>query len=219
MNTTARRRPIRLGLAAVALVASAGLAACGDDDAADTTTTTAAGQTTTEQPGGDAAQAGPTITDPWVRPAADLTASNRTAVYFRMTGGTEDDALLAASVPAEVAGAAEVHETVPAEDGEGGGSEGGHMGGTSSTMPAEGGMDGGSMGDDPSTTMGGGMMTMREVERIELPAGETVVLEPGGYHVMLLDLAAPLELGDTVEVTLTFEVAGDVVVTAEVREP
>ena len=154
-----------------------------------------------------------------MRPATDLTATNRTAVYFQLTGGSEDDALLAASVPTEVAATAEVHETVAADDGamddgamgEGGMGEGGM---DSTTTTTGGGMDG-----SPSTTMGGGMMTMREVDRIEVPAGETVVFEPGGYHVMLLDLAEPLEVGDTVEVTLTFERAGDVVVTAEVREP
>jgi copper(I)-binding protein len=69
-----------------------------------------------------------------------------------------------------------------------------------------------------TTAMGGGMMTMRPVERIDVPAGETVALEPGGYHVMLLDLAAPLEVGATVEVTLTFESAGTQVVTADVRD-
>ncbi len=210
MTSSSHRRPVRLALAAVALVASAGLVACGDDDAADTTTTTAAEDGTTTE----AAQEGPTITDAWVRPATDLTATNRTAVYFQLTGGSEDDALLAASVPTEVAATAEVHETVAADDGamdDGAMDEGGM---DSTTTTTGGGMDG-----SPSTTMGGGMMTMREVDRIEVPAGETVVFEPGGYHVMLLDLAEPLEVGDTVEVTLTFERAGDVVVTAEVREP
>jgi copper(I)-binding protein len=61
-------------------------------------------------------------------------------------------------------------------------------------------------------------MVMQAVEAIELPAGETVSLEPGGYHVMLLDLVEPLEAGDTVEVTLVFEEAGEVVVEAEVRD-
>ena len=60
-------------------------------------------------------------------------------------------------------------------------------------------------GDD----MGMGGMTMREVARIPLPAGEAVTLEPGGYHVMLLELAAPLTAGQTFPVTLTFEEARD----------
>lgn len=62
------------------------------------------------------------------------------------------------------------------------------------------------------------MMSMRPVEKIPVPAGETVNLQPGGYHIMLMDLAAPLEVGSTIEVTLTFENAGDVKVEAEVRD-
>ena len=73
-------------------------------------------------------------------------------------------------------------------------------------------------GDDMSGDEGGGMMQMQEVESIEIPAGETVVLEPGGFHIMLLDLKRELTPGETVEVTLTFETAGEQTVTAEVRE-
>ncbi|MCU0274542.1 MAG: copper chaperone PCu(A)C, partial [Acidimicrobiales bacterium] len=61
-------------------------------------------------------------------------------------------------------------------------------------------------------------MTMRPVDGIDLPAGEAVALEPGGLHVMLLDLPAPLEIGQTYELTLTFEQAGEQTVTVEVRE-
>ena len=52
--------------------------------------------------------------------------------------------------------------------------------------------------------MDGGMMRMHAVDRIPLPAGKPVALGPGGYHVMLMDLAHPLKEGDTVAVTLTF---------------
>ena len=64
----------------------------------------------------------------------------------------------------------------------------------------------------------GGAMTMREVGEIPLPAGTTVSLEPGGYHIMLLDIATPLEIGQRFDVTLAFENAGDKVVEVEVRE-
>ncbi|MGA0862526.1 MAG: copper chaperone PCu(A)C [Ilumatobacteraceae bacterium] len=60
--------------------------------------------------------------------------------------------------------------------------------------------------------MSGGSMTMQQVEKIVLPAGETVSLKPGGYHVMLLGLAKPLAVGDTVPVTLTFATAGEITV-------
>lgn len=53
--------------------------------------------------------------------------------------------------------------------------------------------------------MDGDVMKMRAVPSLELPAGKTVELKPGGYHVMLLDLKAPLEKGSTVPVTLVFQ--------------
>lgn len=53
--------------------------------------------------------------------------------------------------------------------------------------------------------MEGDVMKMRAVPALDLPAGKTVELKPGGYHVMLLDLKAPLEKGSTVPVTLVFQ--------------
>jgi len=53
-----------------------------------------------------------------------------------------------------------------------------------------------------STTFDGGVMKMRAVERIELPANETVVLKPGGYHLMLVDIKRELKPGDRVPLTL-----------------
>jgi copper(I)-binding protein len=40
-----------------------------------------------------------------------------------------------------------------------------------------------------------------------------VTLKPGGFHIMFMDLAGPMVAGETVDVTLTFEKAGDVMVT------
>jgi len=55
-------------------------------------------------------------------------------------------------------------------------------------------------------TMDGDVMRMREVEGgIELPAGETVELAPGGLHIMFMGLESPFVEGETVPVTLTFE--------------
>ncbi len=57
-----------------------------------------------------------------------------------------------------------------------------------------------------------GVMQMMHVqEGFDLPAGETVSLERGGKHVMLMGLTSPLEQGATVSVTLTFEKAGEMV--------
>jgi periplasmic copper chaperone A len=55
------------------------------------------------------------------------------------------------------------------------------------------------------STMEGGVMRMRPVESIELPAGQTVELRPGGYHVMLMQVPKPLKEGETVPITLVFE--------------
>ena len=69
------------------------------------------------------------------------------------------------------------------------------------------------------TTEGADGMGMQEVERIEVPAGGTVKLESGGYHIMfMMPDMDQLTVGEEVEITLTFENAGEVVVTAEVRE-
>jgi len=56
-----------------------------------------------------------------------------------------------------------------------------------------------------STSMDGGVMKMRPVARIELPAGKAVKLAPGGLHIMLVDLKLPLKPGDKVPLTLTVQ--------------
>ena len=56
--------------------------------------------------------------------------------------------------------------------------------------------------------MEGGVMKMHAVDKLALPAGKTVDLRQGGYHVMLVDLVAPLKEGDTVPLKLTFEDKG-----------
>lgn len=113
------------------------------------------------------------------------------AAYMMITA-TDDDMLTSASVDASVAAKVEIHETVPAD---------------------------GATGMTGATGMSGmGAMTMRPVDGIELPAGESVELKPGGYHFMLLDLAEPLKAGDTIEVTLTFEKADPMTIKVPVRD-
>ena len=51
---------------------------------------------------------------------------------------------------------------------------------------------------------------MRPVENIPVPANGQTALEPGGYHIMLIDLRQPLKEGANVPLTLTFEKAGTV---------
>lgn len=62
-----------------------------------------------------------------------------------------------------------------------------------------------------------GMMRMRQIEKIEVPAGETVTLKPGGLHVMLIGLKQPLDAGDVVDLTLVFEDGSRSSVQAPVR--
>ena len=54
---------------------------------------------------------------------------------------------------------------------------------------------------------------------LDLPAGQTVELKPGSYHVMLMDLKAPLAADSTVPVTLTFQDAKGNKTTQELKLP
>jgi copper(I)-binding protein len=67
-----------------------------------------------------------------------------------------------------------------------------------------------------TTTDANGMTGMEPVT-LPIPAGQTVTLEPGGYHVMLMDLTEDLAPGGHVELTLTFEHVGPLNVQAEIR--
>jgi copper(I)-binding protein len=75
------------------------------------------------------------------------------------------------------------------------------------------------MAEIHQTTMDGGVMRMRPVEAIELPAGKTVELKPGGYHVMLMHVRQPLKEGATVPVTLVVEGKDGKRQTIEVQAP
>ena len=58
-------------------------------------------------------------------------------------------------------------------------------------------------------SMDGGVMKMRQLTNgLDIPPGKTVELRPGGYHIMLMDLAHPLARGDSYKITLVFERAG-----------
>src|SRR5690606_13872550 len=164
-------RPRRVARAALAVLAATALvAACGDDD-----------DTTTDDAADDAAPvAAVEVTGAWARTSPAVADAG--AVYFEIANtGDADDALVGVSVDPAVAGKAELHETAAAEgddgmDGDNGmGDAAGDNGmGDDNGMDDAAGDDG--MGDDDG--MGGGMMEMRPVDRIEVPAGDTVVLEP-----------------------------------------
>jgi copper(I)-binding protein len=56
--------------------------------------------------------------------------------------------------------------------------------------------------------MDGDVMRMREVEAIDLPKGKTVSLEPGGFHIMLMNLPKPIAAGEVIPLVLTVESGG-----------
>ncbi|MFC0409011.1 copper chaperone PCu(A)C [Roseomonas elaeocarpi] len=67
------------------------------------------------------------------------------------------------------------------------------------------------------STSENGVMRMRPLAAVELPPGGAATLSPGGMHLMLLRLRAPLRLGDRVPITLHFARAGAVPVELVVR--
>lgn len=185
--------------ASVLAVGALALTACGDDDESDsgsqTTETTV--DTTVAATAGDEIS----FSGEWARNSP--AAATMGAAYLTITSPI-DDALDGAKVDASIAATAEIHEMVMDHD---------SMGsmGTDTTMHM------GSMGGSTTMPMGGEMV-MQEVDRIELPTGQAVELKPGGYHIMLIDLVAPLELGGTVQITLVFEVAGEITIEFPVLE-
>ena len=208
--------------------------ACSDDG--DDTATT---DTVESATGGEATVGDVTIADAWAR--ATTPGTTTSAVYMLLTS-TDGDALTGVSVPSSVAGEAQIHQTSMSGDDM---DDMDDMDMTDDTMgddmdemsddsmadtsgfagAADDDMDDMDMTDD---TMGDdadgtddmdGEMQMAPVDQIDLPAGETVALEPGGYHIMLVDVVEPLEDGDEIDVTLTFEQAGETTITVTVGTP
>jgi copper(I)-binding protein len=68
-------------------------------------------------------------------------------------------------------------------------------------------------------SMEGMVMKMRPLADLDIPAGQPVTLKPGGQHVMLLGLDAPLREGQSFPLTLTFEKAGTRMVTVAIEKP
>ena len=191
----ARSLTLVLALAATAVV----LPACGDDTASDEATTTTTTTTVV---------AAPSINGAWAR-NSPMKASNG-AAYMEITGGTSDDGITAASVDASIAAKVEVHETVEVDAAPSDGA----MSSTTAMMGST-----AATGDGATTpTTLSPTLEMRPVDSIAVPAGKTVVLKPGGYHIMLLDLVKPLVIGDSFELTVTFATAGEQKVQVDVKD-
>ena len=63
-----------------------------------------------------------------------------------------------------------------------------------------------------------GVMRMRKIPAIDVPAGETVTLKPGGLHVMFIGLKAPLTQGESFPLALNFEKAGTITVQVPIKK-
>lgn len=68
-------------------------------------------------------------------------------------------------------------------------------------------------------SMQGDRMMMSAVEGIDLPAGKTVALASGGYHIMMMDLKRQMKAGETVPMTLVIQGKGKKQETVEVQVP
>lgn len=188
--TRAPKSMFRLGVAALA-VGALTLAACSDDK--DDSSGTAAPVTTAGGTDTSAAAEAPTLEGMWARTSP--AAATMGAAYLSITSPV-DDALVGVKVDASIAAMAQIHEMVMAE------MTGTTMMGSETTM---------GMGSQ-TTVAGMGEMVMQQVDKIDLPAGQMVELKPGSYHIMLMELATPLEVGTTIQLTLVFEKAGEIVV-------
>lgn len=62
------------------------------------------------------------------------------------------------------------------------------------------------------------VMHMDHVDQIDLPAGETVELKRGGFHIMLMEVKRELQPNDTLSLTLEFEHLGEVTISVPVKE-
>ena len=129
-------------------------------------------------------------TGAWAR--SSTPGATNGVVYLTVSSPTAD-AVVAAAVPADVAGSAELHETM-------------------------GGGGGAAMPNMPDMTTGSGEMTMTPVDAIEVPAGGSVAFEPGGKHIMLTSLAHPLKAGDHFTLTLTMKSGATLPVDVQVAD-
>lgn len=75
-----------------------------------------------------------------------------------------------------------------------------------------------SMAEVHEMKMDGDVMKMRALPDLEIPAGATVDLKPGGNHIMLMGLKEALKVGSTIDLELTFEKSGTIKVQVPVVE-
>jgi copper(I)-binding protein len=188
---TSQHTPTRIRRTSVVLAVgliALGATACGDDSSDSSST---AAETIAI---GSAAPATDVVVEgQWARTSPADAANG--AAYFTITSA-DADKLIGVMADPSVAGMAQMHETVMKDA-------------SSDTTAA--------MGSE-TTVAGMGEMTMQPVDVIDLPAGTAVELKPGGYHIMMMDLAAPLTVGETIQLTLTLEKAGEITIDVPVLD-
>lgn len=141
---------------------------------------------------GSASSTGVKVTNAWARVTPETA---KTGAAYMTISSPDGDTLTGVSVPSSIAGMAQLHETT------------GSMESMDDTQS-----------DDSMSSSDSSMKGMKEVSEIKVPAGGSVTLKPGGYHVMLMELAKPITAGESVPLTLTFEKAGTVKVDAVAKD-
>jgi copper(I)-binding protein len=152
---------------------------------------------------GSGGSSGIKVSGPWARTSPMVAGAGAAYMVIENTASAADFLLGGSS---DIAKAVEVHETVAMPEGSVAPAASAGMG-MASPKASDGGMG-----------TGGSMMGMQKMDRLEIPAGGSVELKPGSYHLMLIGLTRELKAGEKIDITLKFEKAGDVKVTAEVRE-
>lgn len=183
--------------AALGLMLGAGLAApgCGTTEAEPTT--------------------GVEVSGAWARTTAS--GATTTGVVYMTITGHQTDRLESLTVDPSIASTAELHQMLAADgtvmagsdSGGGGGGHHDHGGGGGDDTGADSGADAGSEQAMIMKPVSGGLA---------IPSGRDIVLGPGGYHIMLQELAHPLAAGDSFSLVLHFQRAGDQTVDVEVRD-
>jgi hypothetical protein len=179
--------------------------------------------------GADSGGAAITVNDPWVRPAV-MTGMSDTDDTGEMSGDMDGE--MSGDMDGEMSGDMDGEMSGDMDGEMSGDMSGMHSGGGNSaaymTLVNNGNADAAvvSASTDAAETVElhisemneQGVMSMRPVEQIVIPANGQAVLQPGGLHVMLIGLTRDLTEGATVDLTLTLESGDELAITAPVGQ-
>jgi copper(I)-binding protein len=236
------RKLMTLGMITVVVLVLSVMAACStDDESVSTNTAIPAAKPTSIPTSTVAPDPAPSIavTGAWGRPAAMIVAEDATMSGMDMSGDSmsvsdNEDAMSGMDMGGDSMSMGDDNDTMSGMDG-----KSMPMGGTGAvyfTMTNSGDADDklvevlglkveseGDLSDMVElheTTMTDGVMKMEKLESgIEVAAGDSVELKPGGLHVMFMNIKRDLVPGDEVTLVLRFESGVEQTIVAEVREP